>query len=112
MTPPLVVVYAASRPFRAACDGLLREAGARVRVASRQSELAKAIGEGTIGEGRIAVIIAGDDGRDVAVARELASTSKTVVVVMQRAPGESIEEIVARALVVAAPSVNQPRSSE
>ncbi|WP_411278542.1 hypothetical protein [Gemmatimonas sp.] len=107
MTPPRVVVYATSRPFRAACDGLLREAGARVRVASRQAELAKAIGEGTI-----EVVIAGDDGQDLAVARELAARSTTAVPVVQRAPGESIEEIVARALAVAATSVNQPRSSE
>ncbi len=93
MTAPQIVVYATSRPFCLACDVLLREAGARVRLASRQSELAKAIGEGTI-----AMIIAGDDGPDVDVARALAVTSETVIPVMQRAPGESIEEIVARAL--------------
>ncbi len=107
MTPPRVVVYAINRPFRVACDALLREAGARVRVASRQAELAKAIGEGTI-----AVIIAGDDGPDVAVARELAATSATAVPILQRAPGESIEEIVARALAAAAASVDQPTSGE
>jgi len=93
MTALQIVVYALSKSFRAACDRLLREKGARVRLASRQSELAKAIGEGTI-----AMIIAGDDGPDVDVARALAVTSETVIPVMQRAPGESIEEIVARAL--------------
>ncbi len=107
MTPAQVVVYASNRPFRVACDALLREAGARVRVASRQAELAKAIGEGTT-----AVIIAGDESQDVAVARALAATVAMMVPVMQRAPGESIQEIVARALAAAAPSVDQPRSSE
>ncbi|WP_373060678.1 hypothetical protein [Gemmatimonas sp.] len=77
MTPPLVVVYATSRPFRVACGVLLREAGARVRMASRQSELAKAIGEGTI-----ALIIAGDDDSNVIVARALAATSSTVIPVV------------------------------
>jgi len=93
MNAPQIVVYAMSRPFRAACDALLRASGARVRLASRQSELAKAIGEGTI-----AVIIAGDDDSNVLVARLLAATSSTVTPVVQRAPGESIEELVARAL--------------
>lgn len=107
MTAPYIVVYAAHKPFRAACDALLRVAGVRVRVASRQAELAKAIAEGII-----AVIIAGDEPGDVAVARELAVTSTSVVPVMQRALGESIEGIVARALVVASMSEGQPRSSE
>ena len=113
MTPPRVAVYATHRPFRTACDALLRDAGARVRVASRQAELAKAIGKGTI-----AVIIAGDDGHDVEVARAVAATSAAVVTVLQRAPGESIEEIVARALAAttpasaSTPAVDQPRSSK
>ena len=96
MSTPHIVVYAAHKPFRAACDALLRAAGVRVRVASRQAELAKAIAEGII-----AVIIAGDDPADVAVARTLTATSATALPVMQRAPGESIEELVARALAVA-----------
>jgi len=95
MTAPQIVVYATSRPFRVACDVLLREAGVRVRLASRQSELAKAIGEGTI-----AVIIAGDDGHhDATVAHAVAATSAALIPVVQRAPGESIEELVARALL-------------
>lgn len=108
MTPPRVVVYATSRPFRIACDALLRDAGAPGRVASRQAELAKAIGTGTI-----TVIIAGDEGHDVEVARAVAATSAAVVTVLQRAPGESIGEIVARALAAPAPApaMDQPRSS-
>ncbi len=104
MTSPRIVVYSADRPFRAACDAQLRAAGARVRVASRQTELAKAIGEGTI-----TVIIAGDADHDADVVR---ATSADRIPVMQRAPGESIGEIVARALAVAATPTNQPRSSE
>lgn len=111
MTPPRVAVYATHRPFRTACDALLRDAGAPVRVASRQAELVKAIGKGTI-----AVIIAGDDCHDVEVARAVAATSAAVVTVLQRAPGESIEEIVARALAATtpapAPAMDQPRSSK
>ena len=107
MTLPPIAVYATHRPFRTACDARLREAGARVRMASRQSELAKAIGEGTI-----AVIIAGDDCRDAEVARAVAATSAAVVTVMQRVPGESIEEIVARALAATTAAANQPRTSE
>lgn len=107
MTPPRVAVYATHRPFRTACDALLRDAGVPVRVASRQAELAKAIGKGTI-----AVIIAGDDCHDGEVARAVAATSAAVVTVMQRAPGESIEGIVARALAATTPAVDQPRSSK
>lgn len=101
MPPPRIVVYATNRLFRVQCVALLRAAGAAVRVASRQAELAKALGEGTIA----AIIV--DDDRDAAVARAV-----TRVVVMQRAPGESIEEIVARALGPAGTLADQPRSSE
>ena len=87
MTAPRIVVYSMSRPFRTQCDAALRAAGALVRLASRQAEFAKAIGEGTIA----AVIV--DDIGEANAARTL-----TGVPVMQRAPGESIEEIVARAL--------------
>lgn len=111
MTPPLVVVYATSRPFRIQCDTLLREAGARVRLASRQAELAKALAEGAT-----VAIIVGDDGRDAEVARELIHARPpslgASVPIMQRAPGESIEEIVARALGVTNALTDQPRSSE
>ena len=108
MTAPQFVVYALHKPFRTACDTLLRAAGARVRMASRQAELAKAIAGGAT-----AVIIAGDAPSDVAVARMLAVTSDAVVLVLQRAPGESIEGVVARALAVASTfMINQPRSSK
>ena len=65
MTPPWIVVYATNRPFRVRCDAVLRALGARVRLASRQAELVKAIGAGTT-----AAIIVSDDGRDAEVARE------------------------------------------
>lgn len=108
MTAPQFVVYALHKPFRTACDTLLRAAGSRVRMASRQAELAKAIAGGAT-----AVIIAGDAPSDVAVARMLAVTSDAVVLVLQRAPGESIEGVVARALAVASTlMINQPRSSK
>ncbi len=107
MTPPAVVVYAVSRAFRTACAGLLRDAGAGGRVASRQSELVKALSEGAI-----LVIIAGDDGQDIAVARELAATSATVRHVLQRASGESIAQIVTRALAVVATAIDRPPASE
>ncbi|QJR34327.1 hypothetical protein [Gemmatimonas groenlandica] len=87
MTPPRIVVYATSRPFRVQCDALLRAAGAAARLASRQAELAKAVGEGTI-----AAVIAEDE-RHAEMARAV-----TRAVVIPRAPGESIEAIVARAL--------------
>ena len=108
MTAPQFVVYAGHKPFRTACDTLLRAAGARVRMASRQAELAKAIAGGAT-----VVIIAGDAPSDVAAARMLAVTSAAAVLVVQRAPGESIENIVARALAVASTLlVDQPRSSK
>lgn len=110
MTPLRIVVYATSRPFRLQCDTLLREAGVRVRLASRQAELAKALGEGAT-----AAIIVGDDGRDAAVAGELVRARPATlgpVPIMQRAPGESIEEIVARALGATDTPTDQPRSSE
>lgn len=112
MTPPRIVVFATRRLFRVQCDTLLRAAGARVRLASRQAELAKAISEGTI-----AAIIVEDD-RDAAVAQLLArgAATGTEMAVMQRAPGESIEEIVARALGATDTEPDtasgQPRSSE
>ncbi len=101
MTPPRIVVYSTNRPFRVQCDAVLRAAGAAVRLASRQAELAKALGEGAI-----AAIIVEDD-READVVRAM-----TRVAVMQRAPGESIEEIVARALGGARTPTDQPRSSE
>lgn len=94
MTAPLVVVYASNRPFRAACDALLRGAGARVRLASRQAELAKALGDGAP-----AVIITGEHATDRAVATALASTTTSATPVVQRAPGESMEDLVRRALL-------------
>jgi hypothetical protein len=111
MSPPRMVVYATHRPFRLHCDALLREAGVLVRLASRQAELAKALGDGTT-----AAIIVGDDRRDADVARELVdarpATLGPPVPIMQRAPSESIEEIVARALAVMTSPTDQPRSSE
>lgn len=101
MTPPRIVVYSMSRPFRLQCEAVLRAAGALVRLASRQPELAKAVGEGTIA----AIIV--DDDHDADVARTVSR-----VAVMHRAPGESIEAIVARALGAAATVTDQPRSSE
>ena len=106
MSSPRVVVYAAHRPFRLHCDALLREAGVFARLASRQAELAKALGDGTT-----AAIIVGDDDRDADVVRELVHALAHArpailgppVPIMQRAPGESIEEIVARALAVIDP---------
>lgn len=105
MTTPRIVVYSTSRPFRVQCDVLLRAAGAAVRLASRQAELAKALGEGTIA----AIIV--DDDRDADVARAV-TRAVPGVVMMQRAPDESIEGIVARALAAAGTSTDQPRSSE
>ena len=111
MSLPRMVVYAANRPFRLHCDTLLREAGVPVRLASRPAELAKALADGTT-----AAIIVGDDGRDADVARELTLARPVTlgppVPIMQRAPGESIEEIVARALAVNDAPTGQPRSSE
>ncbi len=105
MTPPGIVVYAMSRPFRMRCDHVLRTAGARVRLASRPAELVKAIGAGTM-----TAIIVSDDGRDAAAARD--ATSDRPVPVIRQAPGESIEALVARALAVVARPADQPRSSE
>ncbi len=108
-----VVVYAGDRPFRTECDALLRRTGVLVRMASRQAELAKAIGDGTV-----SVIIAGDAPHDAEVARATAiayahaDASATMPPVMQRAPGESIGEIVARALAVSGTYTDQPRSIE
>jgi hypothetical protein len=111
MSTPRVVVYADNRPFRLHCDALLREAGALVRLASRPAELAKALADGTT-----AAIIVGDDGRDADVVRALMlarpATLGPPVPIMQRAPGESIEAIVARALGVTETAADQPRSSE
>jgi len=111
MSSPRIVVYATDRPFRLQCEAQLREAGVVVRLASRQAELAKALGDGTT-----AAIIVGDDGRDADVARELVdarpATPGPPVPILQRAPGESIEEIVARALGVTVTSMIQPRYSE
>ena len=115
MSTPRMVVYATHRPFRLHCDALLREAGVLVRLASRPAELAKALGDGTT-----AAIIVGDDVHDAEVVRELVHalgharpvTLGPPVPIMQRAPGESIEEIVARALAVMDPPMAQPRSSE
>ena len=101
MSTPRIVVYATNRPFRLHCDALLREAGVLVRLASQPAELAKALADATT-----VAIIVGDDGRDADVARELAharpATLGPPVSIMQRAPGELIEEIVARALVARA----------
>jgi hypothetical protein len=108
MTPPLIVVYAEHRPFRVQCEAVLRRAGARVRLASRPAELAKAMREasGT-------VVIVGDEQQDAEVAGTLVATSSSpLTLILQRALGESIEEIVARALAVVTVSVDQPRSSE
>ncbi len=111
MSTPRVVVYADDRPFRLHCDALLREAGVLARLASRPAELAKALADGTT-----AAIIVGDDRRDADVARELIlarpATLGPPVPIMQRAPGESIEEIVARALGATDATRDQPRSSE
>ena len=111
MSLPRMVVYAANRPFRLHCDTLLREAGVPVRLASRPAELAKALADGTT-----AAIIVGDDGRDAVVARELILARPVTlgppVPIMQRAPGESIEEIVARALAGAAQVGDPPRAND
>lgn len=111
MSSPRIVVYATDRPFRVQCEARLREAGVVVRLASRQAELVKALGDGTT-----AVIIVGDDGRDADVARELLDARQATlgppVPILQRAPGESIEEIVARALGVTDTLMRQLRSSE
>jgi hypothetical protein len=101
MTPPWIVVYATNRPFRLQCDAVLREAGARVRLASRQAELVKALGEGTT-----AAIIVSDDGRDAEVVCQ--ATPGRSVPVIRHAPGESIEAVVARALAVLARPVESP----
>ena len=115
--PPVVVLYAADREFRRQGDALLRAAGVHTRVASRPAELAKALRVGLP-----SVIVLGDDHTgsmaDVltsALAPVLAACPATPV--MHRAPGESIEMIVARALGVMGRGAiglgaDQPRSSE
>ncbi len=85
------VVYAADRNFRTRCDALLRDAGVRVRLASRQTELFKSIRDGDV---QLVLVDATDADRDVVHA------VTDSVPIMQRAPGESIEMIVARALHV------------
>ncbi len=111
MSSPRIVVYATDRPFRLQCEAHLREAGVVVRLASRQAELAKALGDGST-----AAIIVGDDGHDADVARELVDAQPATlgppVPILQRALGESIEEIVARALGVTDTLMRQLRSSE
>jgi DNA-binding NtrC family response regulator len=98
-----IVVFGTDRAFRVDCNTLVRKAGVVVRVASRQSELAK-----TLREGGVAAILVDVDQRDMEVVRALAG----LVPIMQRAPGESIEEIVARALAGAARAGDQPRANE
>jgi len=101
MTPPWIVVYAMHRPFRVRCDAELRALGARVRLASRQAELVKALGAGTT-----AAVIVSDDGRDAEVVRE--ATEGKPIPVIRHAPDESIEAVVARALAVIARPVESP----
>ena len=98
-----IVVFGTDRAFRVDCSTLVRKADVVVRVASRQSELAK-----TLREGGVAAILVDVDQRDMEVVRALAG----LVPIMQRAPGESIEKIVARALGVTDTSMMQPRSSK
>lgn len=107
MTPPRIVVYAIDRAFRVQCATTLRGAGAHARLASNQAELAKAMGDGLS-----TVIIVGDDRSDAEGASALAAALAPLWLIMQRAPGESIEEIVARALGVPEARTDQPRSSE
>jgi hypothetical protein len=98
-----IVVFSTDRAFRVDCDTLGRKAGLMVRVASRQSELAKALREGGV-----ALILVDVDQRDREVVHALAG----LVPVMPRAPGESIEEIVARALAGAVRAGDPPRANE
>ncbi len=92
MSAALYVVYATDRDFRTGCDALLRRAGARVRLASRQTELFKSMRDGDV-----SLVIVDANDADMIAARSAISDG---IPIMQRAPGESIEQIVGRALVV------------
>lgn len=92
---PLCVVYGADRAFRVACDARLRAAGIRVRLASLPAELHKALRHGDV-----AMLLVDQPPGDLQDARSVAPVPAGALspVLMQRAPGESIEGIVARAL--------------
>lgn len=92
---PLCVVYGADRAFRVACDARLRAAGVRVRLASQPAELHKALRSGDV-----AMLLIDESADVLQAARSVAPTAEGALspVLMQRAPGEAIEGIVARAL--------------
>jgi hypothetical protein len=97
VTAPRVVVYGQQRPFRLACEVLLRASGVPARLASRQAELAKAIGEGGI-----AVILVSDDDHDAAVARMVADASRSRIPVLPQSNNETVPVFVGRVLAMLA----------
>ena len=97
MTAPRVVVYGQHRPFRLACEALLRASGVPARLASRQAELAKAIGEGGI-----AAILVSNDEHDAAVARMVSDASRSRMPVLPQTHNETVPGFVARVLATLA----------
>ena len=103
MTAPRVVVYGQHRPFRLACEALLRASGVPARLASRQAELAKAIAEGGI-----AAILVSDDDQEVAVARMVADASRSRIPVLQQTTNETVSGFVYRVRGVLGVAANAP----
>jgi hypothetical protein len=98
-----VVVYGQHRPFRLACEALLRASGVPARLASRQAELAKAIAEGGI-----AAILVSDDDQEVAVARMVADASRSRMRVLPQTNNETVPVFVGRVLATLAMGGDAP----
>ena len=103
MTAPRVVVYGQHRPFRMACEALLRASGVPARLASRQAELAKAIAEGGI-----AAILVSDDDQEVAAARMVADASRSRIPVLPQTTNETVSGFVGRVLATLAMGGDAP----
>lgn len=90
----MIAVFSHDRAFRVAVDSALRAAGVRVRLASRQAELAKAL----TGDD-VRALIVGPLPEDRAAADTVcAGTGRTTLPVRNTTPDEAIGEIVRRAL--------------
>lgn len=87
----MIVVYSGDRAWRLACERALRVRAVPTRVASRPAELAKALADGAA----TLVIVGPDTG-----AAAQASTVITTQQCCNATPGDTIEEIVHRAIAL------------
>ena len=92
----VIVLFAQDRAFRAAADRALRAAGATVRVASRQAELAKALSGSA---SRVVVVgpLHHDHAIMQAVCAAMPAADAASITLIHTTPGDTIDDVVRRA---------------